>query len=112
MNFNDYQEQAHEFAEYESDFYPWLAINEEAGELTQIMAKKARGDDLNKRYGGDSGIKQAIKSEAGDVLWFLAEILTQCGLSFEDVANENINKLRYRKDNNTIKGSDKHGREQ
>jgi NTP pyrophosphatase (non-canonical NTP hydrolase) len=40
----------------------------------------------------------------GDVLWFLAELCTQLGLSLEVVAARNIEKLRGRQTRRTLGG--------
>ena len=34
--------------------------------------------------------------ECGDILWMLAELMTTCGYSLDEVAQTNIDKLRAR----------------
>jgi len=65
-----------------------LGLVGEAGELVDLVKKFLfHGHDL------DQG---AIKDEAGDCLWYLAVLLDRAGISFEDVARANIEKLRIR----------------
>ncbi|MBU3942519.1 hypothetical protein KKA24_00885, partial [Patescibacteria group bacterium] len=52
----------------------------------------------------DEERKQMLKKELGDVLWYLAQLSTELGLSFDDVANFNIEKLASRKERGTIHG--------
>lgn len=104
MNFDDYQKQAHEFAEYAEGHYPFLGLAEETGEFLGIAAKTARGDDVITRYGSSDKLDGAILKEAGDILWQLSECLTQMNLSLQDAAQMNIAKLTSRKQRGVIKG--------
>lgn len=68
----------------------WNAIGlaGEAGELCELIKKgilHRHGIDLDK-----------IKKEAGDICWYLAGLLTQLGLSFDEVLSGNIEKLKQR----------------
>jgi NTP pyrophosphatase (non-canonical NTP hydrolase) len=40
--------------------------------------------------------QKALQDELGDVLWYLAEAATACGITLEDIANHNVKKLRKR----------------
>ena len=46
-----------------------------------------------------------LKKELGDVLWYMAALCCELGLSFDDVARHNIDKLMDRKKRGMIKGS-------
>jgi len=46
-----------------------------------------------------------IKKELGDVLWYLAQISTELKIDFEDVAKNNLEKLKSRQERNCIQGS-------
>lgn len=105
MNFQEYQEKAHEFAVYEDSAYPFLGLAEETGEFVGLAAKWARGDDLIERYGSSHEVETRFLKEAGDILWQLSECLTQMGLTLEDAAMMNIAKLTDRQNRNVIKGS-------
>jgi NTP pyrophosphatase (non-canonical NTP hydrolase) len=105
MNFKEYQEKALESAVYpnkgDNITYPTLGVNGEAGEIAEKVKKILR--DKNGNW--DSLDRQAIKKEIGDVLWYCAAIAFEFGLSLEDVAVTNIEKLTRRKENGTLQGS-------
>ena len=114
MNVNEYQLQAHGFADYNmpvvvkddnvyviSYCYPALGLAEEAGEVAGKYAKAVR--DCNGEI--DSERKEAIIKELGDVTWFVAELCTTLGVSLEEVMQKNIDKLTSRKERNVIHGS-------
>lgn len=46
----------------------------------------------------------AIAAELGDVLWYLAMTATEAGLSLNDIAYENIQKLADRKERGVLTG--------
>jgi NTP pyrophosphatase (non-canonical NTP hydrolase) len=48
---------------------------------------------------------QAIGDEIGDVLWYMAALARDLGLSLDDIADRNIQKLLDRKARNVIQGS-------
>jgi NTP pyrophosphatase (non-canonical NTP hydrolase) len=66
-----------------------LGLAGEAGEFANLVKKlTAHGHaDITPAVLGD---------ELGDVLWYLAEAATACGLSLDEIARENIAKLRQR----------------
>ena len=65
-----------------------LGVAGEAGELAGAIKKYlSHGHDLD---------LEKIIDEAGDVLWYLAEIAAICGCTLEDVALANIEKLKRR----------------
>lgn len=104
LELNGYQEKAmltavfpHKYAEE----YTALKLAGEAGEVAQVIGKYLRGD-----FGEDpNGLKERVKSELGDVLWYVAACAKVWGLELEEVAEYNLNKLAERYKNNTIKGS-------
>jgi len=110
FTFNGYQREAHSMACYDGESYPWLALAEEVGEVVTFQSKKERGDDMITRYGSEGNIRNALVKELGDVLWMVSEIATQRGISMQEVANSNIHKLKIRRQENTLKGSDEHDR--
>lgn len=60
----------------------------ELGELVDLLKKaKFQGHFLD---------LEKVILESGDVLWYLAELATGCGLSLGDIAQRNIKKLRQR----------------
>lgn len=105
MNFNQYQKESRKTAIYpkkgKNFIYPTLGLVGEAGEVAEKIKKILRDDKGVVR----SEKKKEIKRELGDVLWYLAQIATELKLSMEDVARENLKKLKSRKERNKLHGS-------
>jgi len=104
MTLDEYQKTAAQTALYAEKYkviYPSLGLCGEAGEVAEKVKKLLRDSDgvltAEKR--------EEIKKEMGDVLWYLAALATDLGLSLTDVANSNIEKLLSRQARGTIKGS-------
>lgn len=105
LPFNSYQELSHATAVYPPELgleYLTLGLVGEAGELANKVKKVLRGD-LNR-----AAIEEGIKHELGDILWYLSELCSEMGLSFEEVARGNILMLQRRQREGTIKGSGDH----
>lgn len=74
-----------------------LGLAGEVGEVAELIKKELRDD---------SGIHQTIlKKELGDVLAYLTNIANMYGISLEDVAIANIEKLESRLERGTLRGS-------
>lgn len=105
MTFDDYQKAALTTAlrrdNGELDLAHWaLGIAGEGGEIAEKVKKIIRDQtDL------DDEAKRLLAKEIGDVLWYLAVLADQLGVSFDDVATMNINKLKSRKDRGVLGGS-------
>jgi len=101
MNFNEYQKIAHSTAIYPEEYkviYPALGLCGEAGEVAEKVKKIVRGDDrLN-------NVTSSIVMELGDVLWYISALADDLGISLEQVAQWNVDKLQRRMKNNKIKG--------
>ena len=104
MTFEDYQKQSRGTAVYpkieDKWVYPVLGLAGEAGEIANKAKKIFRDDNgviTNKK-------KQEIKEELGDVLWYLAQMATDFGLSLDEVAKNNLAKLYSRKERGTLHG--------
>jgi len=65
-----------------------LALAGEVGELCNLVKKKVA-------HGHDIPVSE-IADELGDVLWYVAEVAEAHGLALQDVAKDNIEKLRAR----------------
>jgi len=76
-------------------------LADEAGEVNGAWSKHLRGDEA---YKTDEQLRDAIKKELGDVLWFVAMIADEIGISLSDVASANIAKLKDRYERGVIKG--------
>jgi len=106
MNFSDYQKKSRETAMYrdkDNDYiYPTLGLAGEAGEVAEKIKKVYRGDT-----GGvmTEEIKQELAKELGDVLWYLTQLATELGLSLEEIAQLNLDKLFSRKDRGVLSGN-------
>lgn len=99
MNFNDYQDQARSFAMYPKEVeqaYLTLGLAGEAGEIANKMKKVYRdGREIS---------REDMKSELGDVLWYVAGLAGAYGLPLSEVAESNIEKLQSRADRGRIQG--------
>lgn len=80
--------------------YPTLGLTNEAGEVAGKIKKIFR--DKDGIIGEEE--RQALKEELGDVLWYLTQICTELGLSLEEVAATNIQKLASRLERGQLKG--------
>ena len=97
--FNDYQLSAQATAVYNRDHavvYPALGLAGESGEVAEKVKKWLCGDKELDREG--------LLKELGDVLWYLSALAGDLGLTLEEVAYANINKLLDRQSKGTIKG--------
>ena len=104
MTFEEYEKLAAKTAIYPKRgnnlFYPVLGLSGEAGEVAEKFKKLIR----DKNYQLDEEFKDAVKKELGDVLWYIAAICFELGISMEDVAKTNIEKLAKRQRHNTLHG--------
>jgi NTP pyrophosphatase (non-canonical NTP hydrolase) len=48
--------------------------------------------------------KEELKKELGDVVWYIAVLARELGISFEEVMERNVKKLADRKQRDVIKG--------
>jgi len=103
LDLDDYQRTAAKTALYRDAYrvtYPALGLASEAGEVAGKVKKVLRDRD------GDFSDEQvaAIKDELGDVLWYIAALSSDLGLSLNDIANGNVEKLRSRLERGAIQG--------
>ncbi len=105
MDFKMYQTLSRETALYpnkDNNFiYPTLGLAGESGEVAEKIKKVIR--DENGIVSEQKKIE--IEKELGDVLWYVAQIATELGLSLDAVAKKNIEKLFSRKERNVLMGS-------
>lgn len=81
--------------------YPTLGLVNEAGEFAGKIKKIFR--DKDGEFSAED--KEALKSELGDVLWYLTQICTNLDLTLEEVAEANLDKLFSRLERGVIGGS-------
>ena len=105
MNFETYQINARKTAIYPSlgsnYVYPTLGLVGESGEVAEKVKKVIR--DKNGIFDQETLI--AIKKELGDVLWYISNLSSELNFSLEDIAEENLNKLKKRSMEGKIKGA-------
>lgn len=109
---NDYQTAARKTAQGNSLDHFVMGLTEEAGEVAGVMKRFHRGDESYRLYNRVSYeyeitpfAKEKLKGEAGDVLWYVAMIADELGITLEELAQYNIDKLADRMKRNVITGS-------
>ncbi len=104
VNFAEYQEKAKLTAKYpvigHAVIYPTLGLTNEAGEVSGKIKKIFRDKE---GVIGESD-RAALLGELGDVLWYLAQVSTELGLSLDEIAEHNIAKLLDRQARGAIHG--------
>lgn len=104
MDINEYQHKSRKTALYPAIghpvIYPTLGLVNEAGEVAGKIKKVFR--DKEGQISEDT--RQALKAELGDVLWYLAQVSTELGLTLEEVAEANIVKLYDRLERGKLGG--------
>lgn len=106
MTLNEYQTCALETAffpgrgEFPGLMYLGLGLSGEAGEVTDNIKKAWRDDDgeLTKER------REAIKAELGDVQWYIAVMAADLGMTLDEVARYNVEKLSSRKRRGVLHG--------
>lgn len=120
MTLNEYQEKAMTTCTESSmnDTYLLFGLVAEVGELADKVAKAKRKEIItisgnhilpnvpSKESANDfNDFVNGFVKELGDVLWFVAMIAKHSGLTFEEVAQLNLDKLADRAKRNTIVGN-------
>jgi len=98
MTFDEYQEFAKTTAIYSDNakvVYPTLGLSGEAGEVAEKVKKNIR----------DGKSLDGVGLELGDVLWYISALADDLGVTLEEVAQANVDKLQSRKDRDKIGGS-------
>lgn len=78
--------------------YPVLGLVDELGEFIDAV------DDYNNDVLQEINDPEHLKSELGDVFWYLFEIATVLNFDVEEICDKNLDKLLKRKATNTING--------
>lgn len=102
MNFNEYQELTNATAIYPKDKsieYLTMGLCSEAGEVADKVKKVLRDGGTLEEKAND------IMAEAGDVLWYVAQLGVIFGFSLEEIAEKNIAKLSSRMTRGTMAGN-------
>ncbi len=105
MDFQEYQKLSRKTAVYPNAGsnmnYPTLGLCGEVGEVAEKVKKVFR--DQDGVFNEDN--KKAIKKELGDVMWYVSQVASELGLSLDDIAQANIDKLYSRMDRGVLQGS-------
>lgn len=117
ITLNEYQERALETMMPTCDNWTYMFSNlvAEVGEVAGKVAKGVRknqvhtiNNDLVMAFSDEAQFIGEIKLELGDILWQLQGCCRVMGLSLEEVAKANLEKLADRKKRNTIDGNGDH----
>ena len=103
MEFDAYQNTARRTAIYGQRHkvtYPALGLASDAGEVAGKVKKVLRDRD------GELGPEQiaALGDELGDVLWYVAVLAADLGLSLDTIAANNLAKLASRQERGALGG--------
>lgn len=98
MEFSDYQNKAKKtIQDYVkgkevNKIVPFLGLIGEAGSVISELKKNLRDGNAYINY------SNKLQEELGDVLWYISTIATENDLLLEDIAKENLNKIKDRFD--------------
>jgi NTP pyrophosphatase (non-canonical NTP hydrolase) len=104
MDFDDYQTAARSTAIYKPEvrvIYPALGLAGETGEVMEHVKKMLRDGDGKM----DAERLGKIKKEIGDVLWYVANLAADLDLSMNEIAEENLAKLKSRQERGVLHGA-------
>lgn len=96
LTFEEYQSKASATALYPRRLdnleYPTLGLAGEAGEVANVVKK------IQRDFGGilTDEVRAKLKDELGDVLWYISACADELGLTLEQIAEFNIEKLAKR----------------
>ena len=106
MDFSTYQKKARKTATYpdvgNNFIYPTLGVAGESGEVVEKIKKLIRNDGITSANAIRDDKRLELQKEIGDVLWYLAQLCTELGITLEDAAVHNLEKLSSRKDRGVL----------
>lgn len=103
-SFDEYQAKAYATAIYPERYgilYPALGLASEAGEVADKVKKRIRDHE---GYVSPDSADEIVK-ELGDVLWYVANLAADLGVSMSAVADGNLEKLASRSKRGKLGGS-------
>lgn len=88
--------------------YTALKLSGEAGEVAEAVGKAIRAGELVYPLDSGSGtvheeLREALRDELGDILWYVAVLAHQLNYSLEEIAATNLAKLQTRKQRGELK---------
>jgi len=105
LTFEEYQTESRKTAIYpeigKGFVYPAFGLGGETGEVLETIKKIFRDGDgeINEET------RKKLEKELGDVLWYLSNLTTELGLSLDEIAKGNLEKLASRKERGVLHGS-------
>ena len=106
MEMNEYQKRARETATYpgvgENFVYPALGLAGETGEVIEKIKKLMRNDGVTKATEVPEEKRAEIAKEMGDILWYIAQLGTELGITMDEMAEKNLEKLASRKERGVL----------
>lgn len=108
MDFSEYQNRAKETAIYPNAgnnfIYPVLGLAGESGEVVEKFKKLMRDSNVVAVADITQIQKEGIAKELGDMLWYIAQIGTELGITLEDIVEMNLKKILVRKEQGLLHG--------
>ena len=98
MELAEYQERAMDTAEYDNVEVVWAQLPEEVGEVFSLKKRLLRKDITIEQY------QKQLYKEFGDVLWTLAVLAKDAGMSLDGIAERNLIKLKSRQARGVLTG--------
>jgi NTP pyrophosphatase (non-canonical NTP hydrolase) len=106
LSLSDYQKWTDETAIYpdagtktvQELMYCGLGLSSEAGEMANYIKKLYRDGDTPE-------LRQLVRDELGDILWYAARTAEALDVSLEDIMVKNHEKLNSRKNRGVLQGS-------
>jgi len=108
MTLDEYQAQARRTAIYPEQarvLYPTLKLAGEAGEVAEKLGKLMRDEGFAPGAPLALAQRDALAKELGDVLWYVANLAGDLGLSLDELARANLAKLASRQRRGMLQGS-------
>jgi NTP pyrophosphatase (non-canonical NTP hydrolase) len=108
MTLDEYQSAARRTAQYPDEvrlLYPVLKLTGEAGEVSEKLGKLMRDESWLPGQELTTAQREALAKELGDVLWYIANVAADLGLTLEEIGAGNIAKLADRQARGKIQGS-------
>lgn len=111
MTLNEYQQKAMTTRMETCNNFSYMMLNlvGEVGEFASKMAKHIRKDELEINKNHINGVisneqESELRKEAGDIAWLLVGLCNVMGWKFQDVCQENLDKLASRQKRHVIDG--------
>jgi NTP pyrophosphatase (non-canonical NTP hydrolase) len=107
VNLDQYQQEVLSLSVYEDVgnnlIYPALGLGGESGEVQEKCKKLWRNMGIKGGASVPSENIRELSKELGDVTFYVAALCNEIGISFQDVIDQNIEKLLDRRERGVIK---------